>query len=252
MKRKIFIAAGIVAAIFIVLAGIKAWQIHAMIAFNNSFCAAAGNDLVCRRARGRMAGHVHRRRLRSTGAERRDGRARRCRARSTEIALPAGAIVAKGDLLIRLDTSSEQAQLRSAEAQTELARLNAERTRQLRADKTVSPSELDTAEASLKQLEASADEIRATIDKKTIRAPFAGRLGIRLVNLGASAGRAQPHCLAAIAHAGLCEFFAAAAGVVAVKTGLPVQVTCDAYPGENFDGTLTTINPDLDVRRRGA
>ena len=66
----------------------------------------------------------------------------------------------------------------------ELARLNLARVRTLRQQNTVSQSELDTAEATWKQTQANADAIRATIEKKTIRAPFAGRLGIRLVNLG--------------------------------------------------------------------
>src|SRR5512137_1111856 len=101
-----------------------------------------------------------------------------------EIAFTSGARVAKGDLLLRFDTSSEEAQLRAAEAQVELARLTAERVRKLRADNTLSQAELDAAEANLKQFQANADAIRATIEKKTIRAPFAGRLGIRLVNLG--------------------------------------------------------------------
>ena len=69
----------------------------------------------------------------------------------SEIAFESGARVMKGDLLVRLDTSSEEAQLRAIEAQVELARLNAERDRQLRANNTLSQSELDAAEAELKQ-----------------------------------------------------------------------------------------------------
>ena len=101
-----------------------------------------------------------------------------------EIAFESGAVVSKGDLLVRLDTSLEEAQLRALEAQEELARLNLARERTLRSQNMVSQSELDTAEATLKQNQGNADAIRATIQKKTIRAPFAGRLGIRLVNLG--------------------------------------------------------------------
>ena len=102
----------------------------------------------------------------------------------TEIAFESGAFVKQGDLLVRLDTSSEEAQLRAAEAQAELARLNAERNRKLRQDNTVSQSELDMTEATLKQAQANADAIRAVVAKKNICAPFTGKLGIRLVNLG--------------------------------------------------------------------
>jgi membrane fusion protein (multidrug efflux system) len=101
-----------------------------------------------------------------------------------EITFESGAKVNQGDLLLKLDISSEDAQLRAAEAQVDLAQLNAERTRKLREDKTVSQAEADAVEATLKEARANADGIRAVIQKKTIRAPFAGRLGIRQVNLG--------------------------------------------------------------------
>jgi membrane fusion protein (multidrug efflux system) len=93
--------------------------------------------------------------------------------------------VKQGDLLVKLDTSSEEAQLRAAKRRW-TGRGQRRAAAKLQADKTVSQSELDQAEAALKQAQANADAIRATIDKKTIRAPFAGRLGIRLVNLGES------------------------------------------------------------------
>jgi membrane fusion protein (multidrug efflux system) len=83
-----------------------------------------------------------------------------------EIAFESGATVAKGDLLVRLDTSAEEAQLRAAEAQVAWTRISAERASKLRKDNTVSQSELDQAEAGLKQNEASADNIRAAIAKE--------------------------------------------------------------------------------------
>ena len=88
-------------------------------------------------------------------------------------------MLTNGALLIKLDTTSEEAQLRAIEAQADLARVNAERSRQLRADKAISQAELDASEATLKETRANADNIRATIEKKTIRAPFAGQVGIR-------------------------------------------------------------------------
>ncbi|MGH7967946.1 MAG: efflux RND transporter periplasmic adaptor subunit, partial [Limisphaerales bacterium] len=90
-----------------------------------------------------------------------------------EILFEPGAVVAQGDLLVRLDTSSEEAQLRAIQAQFDLARLNLERERKLRDQNMVSQSELDTAEATMKQTQANADNIQTIIEKKTIRAPFA-------------------------------------------------------------------------------
>src|SRR5262249_50913109 len=101
-----------------------------------------------------------------------------------DISFESGAVVAKDAILVRLDTSSEEAQLRAIEAQLELARINLDRERKLRDENMVSQSELDTAEATMKQYQANAEATQTIINKKTIRAPFAGRLGIRQVNLG--------------------------------------------------------------------
>jgi membrane fusion protein (multidrug efflux system) len=109
---------------------------------------------------------------------------------------------------------------------------------------------LDNAEFALKQDQANADNIRATIAKKTIRAPFAGRLGIRQVNLGQFLDLGKPvvslQSLAPI----YANFSLPQQNLALLKTGLPIRVTTDAYPGRDFTGTLTTINPDLDESTR--
>jgi membrane fusion protein, multidrug efflux system len=168
-----------------------------------------------------------------------------------EIAFESGAEVARGALLVRLDTASEEAQLRALEAQAELARLNAERVRELRANKTVSQSELDTTEATLKQTEANADAIRATIAKKTIRAPFAGRLGIRQVNLGEylEAGKTVIVSLQALDTV-YADFSLPQQELARLKVGQRVRITTDAYAGQKFEGELTSLDPDLDAGTR--
>ena len=100
------------------------------------------------------------------------------------IAFDSGKSVQKGDVLVQLDTRQEQAQLAGAESQLQLARLNHERMKGLVQQDAVSRAEYDTAAAALQQAEARLSEIRATIERKTIRAPFSGVLGIRQVNLG--------------------------------------------------------------------
>jgi len=168
----------------------------------------------------------------------------------TEIAFESGAAVNQGDLLVKLDASSEEAQLRAAEAQVELAKLNLDRTKKLRADSTVSQSELDQADATLKQNQANADAISATIEKKNIRAPFAGRLGIRLVNLGeqldVGKGIVSLQALTPV----YADFSLPQQALSQLQTGLVVQVTSDSYPGTNFSGELTAINPDLNAMTR--
>lgn len=100
------------------------------------------------------------------------------------ITFASGRAVSRGDLLVQLDTRQEQAQLAAAEAQLELARLNHERMSGLVTQDAVSRAEYDAAVAAHTQAQARMREIRATIERKTIRAPFAGVLGIRQVNLG--------------------------------------------------------------------
>jgi membrane fusion protein (multidrug efflux system) len=168
-----------------------------------------------------------------------------------EIAFESGALVQQGDLLLKLDTSSEEAQLRALEAQTELAQLNAKRIRDLRAEKAVAQAELDDAEATLAQFQGNRDVIRATIAKKTIRAPFAGRLGIRQVNVGefVDAGRTVIVSLQALDRV-YADFSLPQQELSRLAAGLEVRLTTDAYPDQQFTGKLTSLNPDLDIATR--
>jgi membrane fusion protein, multidrug efflux system len=101
-----------------------------------------------------------------------------------KIAFESGTSVKQGDVLVQLDTRQEQAQLAAAEAEFDLSGLTFDRMKRLVEHDAVSRSEFDTAAATRKQAEARIREIRATIERKTIRAPFSGVLGIRAVNLG--------------------------------------------------------------------
>ncbi len=100
------------------------------------------------------------------------------------IAFDSGKTVQAGEVLVQLDTRQEQAQLAAAEAQRDLARLNLDRMTDLHRQGITSQSDYDRTAAEHKQAEARVGEIRATIDRKKIRAPFTGLLGIRQVNLG--------------------------------------------------------------------
>ena len=167
-----------------------------------------------------------------------------------EIAFESGAVVAKDALLVRLDTSAEEAQLHALEAQEELARLTLARERALRSQNMVPQSELETAEATLKQTQGMADATRATIQKKTIRAPFAGRLGIRLVNLGQYLDTGKPIVSLQSLTPVYADFSLPQQELARLQTGMRVRLTTDAYPGRQFEGTLTAINPDLDAQTR--
>jgi membrane fusion protein, multidrug efflux system len=168
----------------------------------------------------------------------------------SEIAFESGAVVAKGDLLVRFDTRTEDAQLKALNAQLDWARVSAERAQKLRTDSTVSQSELDQAEAALKQAKANADAVQAIIDKKTIRAPFAGKLGIRQINLGEYVDAGKPIVSLQSLTPVYADFSLPQQTLAQIKTGMVVRVSLDTYTNKQFEGTLTAINPNLDESTR--
>jgi membrane fusion protein, multidrug efflux system len=100
------------------------------------------------------------------------------------INIDSGRSVEKGEVLVHLDDRQEQAQLKAAEAQLDLTRLALQRNRDLKAGGIVPQSTLDQANADFKSADANVGLLRATIERKTIRAPFSGVLGLRQINLG--------------------------------------------------------------------
>jgi len=166
------------------------------------------------------------------------------------IAFEAGRSVREGEVLALLDTRQEQAQLAAAEAQKELARLSFERMQGLLNEHVVSPAEFDRATADLRQTDARVGEIRATIDRKTIRAPFAGILGIRRVNLGQylSAGDALVtlQSLSPI----YVNFGVPQQAMAQVRAGRTVRVTVSDLAGVEFSGRITAIDSVVDESTR--
>ena len=102
----------------------------------------------------------------------------------SKISFESGKFVREGEVLVRLDTKQEEAQLAAGKAQWELGRLNLDRMRELSEQGVAPKADFDRLDAEFKQAEARVGEINATIARKTIRAPFSGMLGIRQVNLG--------------------------------------------------------------------
>jgi membrane fusion protein (multidrug efflux system) len=163
-----------------------------------------------------------------------------------EVKFDNGTRVKKGDVLVQLDVSSEEAQLRSAEADAELARVAEERARNLRKDNVISQSEFDTADATFKQKVAQVDNMRAIIAKKTIRAPFDGEAGIRQVNPGQMVPAGQQIVSLQALDPIFVNFALPQQRLSELKEGLVVRVTTDAVPGHQFKGKLTAINSQVD------
>jgi membrane fusion protein (multidrug efflux system) len=166
------------------------------------------------------------------------------------IAFEPGTKVQAGDLLLQQDTSSEEAQLRAAEATVALTKLELERSRKLLTKKAVAQAKYDSDEAQYKQAVAQIDGIRATIRKKTIRAPFAGRLGIRLVNLGQNLNEGDPIVSLQTIDPIFVNFSLPQQQLAQVKPGLKVRVTTDALPGQAIEGEITAISPEVDAATR--
>ncbi len=163
-----------------------------------------------------------------------------------DIAFESGAIVKAGELLVELDTAIEQAQLRSAAASADLARANLDRARTMRARNMVSAADADAAEAQAKQTIAQMDNIRAAIAKKTIRAPFAGRLGIRKINLGQFLDNGAAIVTLQSLDPVYVDFALPQRYLSQLGAGMAVRVTTDAFPKQTFAGKITAISPEVD------
>ncbi len=167
-----------------------------------------------------------------------------------KIYFDSGKSVHQGDVLVELDTRQERAQLASLEAQRDLAKVNYDRYQELSKQGVISRQEYDKASADQRQTDANVSEIKATIERKTIRAPFSGILGIRKINLG--------------------EYLAAGAAIVSlqslnpiyvnfgvpqqnagqVQVGRTISVTREALAGQVFSGRVTALDSVIDENTR--
>lgn len=166
------------------------------------------------------------------------------------IAFEPGSPVRKGDILLRQDTSTEESLLPGAVAQVNLARSNLDRADQLLAKGIIAKVDRDNAVAAAAQAEAQADSIRSTIAKKTVRAPFAGHLGIRQVNLGQHLSEGDPIVTLQSLDPIYADFTLPEQQLSSIKTGLPARVTGDALTGQTIEGRITAINPLVDAETR--
>ena len=166
------------------------------------------------------------------------------------ITFDSGKFVRQGEVLVELDTRQERAQLAALEAQRDLAQVNFTRMKQLAKDGVISRMEYDQATAQQRQTEANVGEIQATIERKTIRAPFSGRLGIRKVNLGEylAAGSAvvQLQSVSPI----YVNFGLPQQALGQVRVGRNLRVTSDDLVGQGFAGRVTAVDSVVDQATR--
>lgn len=165
--------------------------------------------------------------------------------RVTEIHFESGALVEQGEVLLQLDTSSERAQLASAEAAAELAKTDLARARKLAQRNLVADDAVDRAIAQVKETVAQVGVIRALIAKKTINAPFAGRLGLRQVNLGQILREGDPVVVLQTLDPVYVDFSVPQKQFSRLAQGLPVRVHSDVAPGVAFNGEIIAVSPEV-------
>jgi membrane fusion protein (multidrug efflux system) len=167
-----------------------------------------------------------------------------------EIDFENGASVKKGSVLVRLDSSTEEAQLRSARAALSLAKISFERANRLYKAQVNAQSELDSARVKQEQAEASVANLEAVIAKKVIRAPFDGRLGIRAVELGQVVNPGSPIVSLNTVTPIYAEFLLPQQALGELKEGQQVELTVDVFPKAKWEGKLTLLNHEVDPQTR--
>jgi membrane fusion protein, multidrug efflux system len=162
------------------------------------------------------------------------------------IRFDSGRAVREGSVLVELDTRQERAQLAAAEAQRDLARVNFERMQNLVIDGAIARADYDRAAAEQKQTEARVGEIRATIERKIIRAPFSGVIGIRQVNLGQYLSAGNPVAPLQSLDPIYVEFGVPQQDAGQLRVGRRVRVTADTLAGAALSGRITAIDSVVD------
>lgn len=166
------------------------------------------------------------------------------------ISFEPGSTVGAGDVLAQLDVDVEQAQLRAAVAAAERASLAFARAENLIAERSISKEEFDALQADMKTTAAQVDNIRAVIAKKVVRAPFAGKLGIRRISIGQYLEKGSPIVALYSLDPVYVDFSVPQQKLGAVQEGLSVTVASDAWPGKAFSGRITAIDPNVDPATR--
>lgn len=163
----------------------------------------------------------------------------------TAIHFESGATVKKGDVLVELDTRQEQAQLASAVARQKLASSTLNRNQQLVLKGAVAGAELETDKAAYDTATSDIAALQAQIAKKTLRAPFDGKLGIRAINLGQYLTPGAPVTALETSQSQYVDFTLPQASLGRVALGMPVRFALEGTK-DALDGTITAIDPTVD------
>jgi membrane fusion protein (multidrug efflux system) len=160
------------------------------------------------------------------------------------IRFESGQTVKAGQILLELDSGVERAELRQAVARRKLAQVQVDRTRRLVAENAVTQAQLDTDEAELESTRAAVAGLEAQIERKVVRAPFAGRLGIRQVNLGQYLNPGTMITDLQSDEAVHADFSLPQGDLARISVGLPVKL--ELQGNQAVDATISAIDPAVD------
>ena len=166
------------------------------------------------------------------------------------IGFESGDTVKKGDLLIRLDTAIDEAALRTRRAEAQLAEQEFKRVSDLLPRRAVSQSQFDEAKANFDAARARVNEAEAQLNKKVIRAPFDGNLGLRMVDQGEYIPTGTPIVEINMLDPIYVDFTLSEKELPRVATGYGVNVTVAAIPGKTFTGEVSAINTSVNPETR--
>ena len=167
-----------------------------------------------------------------------------------QVAFKSGQDVQAGQVLVQLNADSDIAQLHALEAATELSATVLTRDKAQLAAQAISQAQLDSDVADLKSKRALVAQQAATVEKKTIRAPFAGKLGITAVNPGLYLNTGDKIVTLQTIDPIYVDFFLPQKQIANLSVGLALSLSSDAYSGQNFTGKITAISPKIDLATR--
>jgi len=168
----------------------------------------------------------------------------------TAISFESGSRATNGQLLVQLDTRQEEAQLRTAKAKLDLARQNLDRAKDLSAKRVIAQSAYDETKSQYDAAVASVDETQAMIDRKTIRAPFEGFIGIRQINAGQYVKSGDPIVQLESLDPIYVNFALPQQNLAKLQVGQAVQLKADGIPDKVFKGSINAINSAVDTTTR--
>jgi membrane fusion protein (multidrug efflux system) len=250
--KRFLIAAGICLLVIVVLAGTKFAQISALIRSGQAAQAAGpppeavGTDV----ARAGSWGSVFEA-VGSVAAGRGVTVSNESPGVVRAIHFESGAKVRAGQVLVELDAAVERAQLASLKARLELASTTAGRTRHLAERGAFTKAQLDTDEAQLKTVTADVAALEAQIDRKIVRAPFAGKLGIRSINLGQYLNPGTPITVLESLEAVFVDFTVPQQDLARVPVGATTSIVLPGtHPPQTLEGRIAAAEPNADPATR--